>query len=131
MNNTTQNTVQNITTLTEAQNAILLNVMYDVAFNKVPDAEGFAYWMNEMNNGKTIHDVAAMWQPFLPQFAQGTVHNVIDTFANNAYNHNASVDVHSHWGILAINAVPSFELVYEMSVALAGQSVHDWAFPVL
>lgn len=133
MNNTQPSvmTQNNVMTPAQAQNAIILNKMYDVAFNKIPDAEGFAYWMNEMNNGKTIHDVAAMWQPFLPQFTQSTTHNVIDLFANNAFDHNATQDVHNHWGILAIHAVPSFELVYEMSVALVGQSTHDWANPVL
>ncbi len=108
---------------TTAKNAAILTAMYDVAFNKVPDAEGFQYWMNEMANGKTSHDIAKIWQSYIPSFgSMANTEVVIDMFSNNGYNHDASTSVQNHWGNLALSAVPSYELLYDMSVKLVGQT---------
>jgi hypothetical protein len=107
---------------TTAKNAAFLTAMYDVAFNRVPDAEGFQYWMNLMANGMTSHDIAYIWQSYIPAFTLDTTDNIIDTFSLNGYNHVASQNVHDHWGVLALNAIPSYELLYDMSVKLVGQT---------
>ena len=118
MNTNNTQTINDIT----AKNAAILTAMYDVAFNKVPDAEGFQYWMNEMANGKTSHDIAKIWQSYIPVFGNmANTELVIDMFSNNGYNKDASQDVQNHWGSLALSAVPSYELLYDMSVKLVGQ----------
>ena len=113
---------------TTAKNAIILTAMYEVAFDRLPDAEGFAYWMNEMANGWTTHDVAVAWQVHLPQFGYTETNSVINTFVYNGYEHKASADVLSHWGVLAINAVPSYELMYDAAVKLVGYTNEAHSF---
>jgi hypothetical protein len=122
MNNSTNTLATQHINAETAKNASILTAMYSVALNKVPDAEGFQYWMNEMANGKTIYDIAKIWQSYIPTF--GDLDNtriVINTFSTNGYKHNASQDVLNYWGVLALSAVPSYELMYDMSVQLVGQ----------
>lgn len=107
---------------TTAKNAAFLTAMYDVAFNRVPDAEGFQYWMNEMANGKTTHDIAVIWQNYIPAFTYATTADTINQFSLNGYNKTADTSVLNHWGVLALNAIPSYELLYDMSVKLVGQT---------
>ena len=123
----TNNTTQMINTTT-ATNAVILTAMYEVAFDRLPDVEGFNYWMNEMANGKTAHDVAKAWQVHLPMFSQDATPSIIDTFVMNGYEHNASQDVINHWSKLALSAVPSYELMYDAAVKLVGlqNEVHSF-----
>lgn len=106
--------------LNTAKNAVILTSMYEVAFNREPDAEGFQYWMNEMANGKTTHDIAVIWQNYIPKFTYDTVDNVIDTFVMNGFEHHASTATINYWGLLYANAVPSYELMYDAAVQLVG-----------
>lgn len=115
----TNNTTQMINNAT-AKNAVILTAMYEVAFDRLPDVEGFNYWMNEMANGKTSHDVAKAWQVHLPTFGYEKTDNIIDTFVMNGYEHHATTDVVAHWGKLALSAVPSYELMYDAAVKLVG-----------
>lgn len=111
-----ENTINNTT----AKNAVFLTAMYEVAFDRLPDAEGFEYWMNLMANGKSTHDIAVIWQNYIPAFNYQNTATVINTFVQNGYEHSASTEVLNHWGVLAINAVPSYELLYDASVKLVG-----------
>lgn len=124
-NNTTQSQTINSTTAT---NAVILTAMYEVAFNREPDVEGFQYWMNEMANGKTAHDVAKAWQVHLPSMGYDNYANVIDTFVYNGYEHHASTATINYWGNLAISAVPSYELVYDAAVQLVGMQNDYFTF---
>lgn len=108
----------------------LITAFYKVAFNKAPDAEGLAYWINDLNNGQTVHQVAHSFGAFLPQFLPNNITNVINEFSFNAYGHAARLDVQNHWTILAMDAVPSYALMEEMALTLVGQPTDFWANPV-
>lgn len=122
-----ENNSQTINTTT-ATNAVILTAMYEVAFDRLPDAEGFAYWMNEMANGWTAHDVAKAWQVHLPSFGVANVNTTINTFVYNGYEHHASSSTMDYWSVLAANAVPSYELMYDAAVKLVGMQneTHDF-----
>ena len=115
----TNNNSQTINNTT-ATNAVILTAMYEVAFNREPDVEGFQYWMNEMANGKTAYDIAVIWQNYIPKFTYSTADNVIDTFVMNGFEHHANQATIDYWGVLAVNAVPSYELMYDAAVQLVG-----------
>lgn len=119
-------TTQALNTAT-ATNALILTAMYQVAFDRLPDVDGFTYWMNDLANGHTIHDVARSFGTHIPQFAQNTVDNTINFFFNNAVGHDASANTLNHWEILAINAVPSYALMEQLSLQLVGQPTEAWA----
>ena len=123
----TNNTTQMINNTT-ATNAVILTAMYEVAFNREPDVEGFQYWMNEMANGKTAHDVAKAWQVHLPVISLNNYEDVVDTFVYNGYEHHANQPTINYWGVLAINAVPSYELVYDAAVQLVGMQNDYFTF---
>jgi len=117
-------------TTQQAQNALAITVLYDIYFNRLPDAEGLAWWMNDMDNGATLRQVAQNIAigGNVPNFGQnGQTDTVIDLFYNNLVNHNANTDVHNHWNILALNAVPSNELAYQMSLEMIGLPKDSWA----
>lgn len=118
-------------TTTTAANAIAITALYKVAFNRLPDAEGLAWWLNDMEHGQSLHDVAHSFGPLLPKFGTGTVQNILNQFSNNAFGHDASPDVQNHWTSLAYMAVPSYEYVYEAALKLIGQPNDGWAVPVL
>ena len=118
---------ENKMTTKQAQDMLVITEMYNIAFNKLPDAEGLAYWMNDIANGHSLHDVARSIGTHLQPFSFEGTQNVIDTFYMNAIDKHATVDVQNHWGVLALNAVPSYELMYEMALALTGQPTDSWA----
>jgi len=119
------------TTVQTAANAIAVTALYKVAFNRLPDAEGLAYWLNQMDNGNTLRDVARGFSTHLPQFGTGKVASTVDALVMNATGHAASAPAVEHWGILAINAVPSYELAYELTLQLVGQPLDPWAVPLV
>ncbi len=108
-----------------------ITALYKVAFNRAPDAEGLAYWLNDMAHGQTLDQVAHSFSPYIPQFSLHTAASVIDQFSINAFAHIASNDVQNHWQILGLNAVPSYALVEEMALQICGQQLDAWASPVL
>jgi len=114
------NTTNTTTTTQEAQNALLITALYEVAFNRLPDAEGLAWWMNDMNNGVSFHNVARQFAVHIPQFGYETTEAIVNKFSMNAFEHTASQDVINHWGVLAVNAVPSFYLAEQMALQLVG-----------
>jgi len=116
-------------TTQQAQNALGITVLYDIYFNRLPDAEGLAWWMNDMENGATLRQVAQNMAigGNVPQFGYTSTDTVIDLFYNNLVNHNADPEVHNHWKILAINAVPSNELAYQMTLETIGLPKDSWA----
>lgn len=115
-------------TAQQASNAIAVTALYKVAFDRLPDADGLAYWLNSMENGQTLRDVARGFSTHLPQFSSATsTQSIVDMFMQNALDHNASADTVNHWGILAVNAVPSYELAYELTLKLTGQPTDPWA----
>lgn len=116
-------------TTQQAQNALGITVLYDIYFNRLPDAEGLAWWMNDMDNGATLRQVAQNMAigGNVPNFGSYTTDSTIDLFYNNLVNHNANAEVHNHWNILAINAVPSNELAYQMTLEMIGLPKDQWA----
>lgn len=108
-----------------------ITALYKVAFNRLPDPDGLAYWLNDMANGQTLHQVANSFAVHLPQFGTGNINTIINQFSNNAFGHNASVDVLNHWGNMAYMAVPSFALVEQMALQLVGQPIDNWGSPVV
>jgi len=113
------------------QNTIAITALYKVAFNRLPDAEGLAWWLNDMANGQTFSQVAHSFAPHLPSFGYESMEKIIDTFSMNAFGREARDDVQNHWQIMAINAVPSYELVKSMALELVGQPLNSWAYPVV
>lgn len=114
-----------------AKNALAITALYKVAFDRLPDLEGLNWWLNDMANGQSFTQVAHSFAPHLPVFGYGNTPAIIDQFSMNAFGHVASVDVQNHWQIMALNALPSYELVKSMALELLGQPIDSWAYPVL
>jgi hypothetical protein len=112
-------------------NALFVTALYDVAFDRVPDAEGFAWWMKDLDNGQSFADVAASFSPHIPAFTYATTESTIDMFSMNAFNHEASDDVQNHWQVMAVNAVPSHALLLETALYVIGQPLDSWAYPIV
>ena len=86
---------------TTALHALQITALYKVAFNRLPDAEGLAWWMKDMANGQTLAQVANSFAPHIPAFGYANMEQTIDTFSMNAFGREARDDVQNHWQIMA------------------------------
>ena len=114
-------------TTQQAQNALIVTQMYEVALNRLPDAEGLAWWLNDLDNGQTLQQVAHNICTNIEQFSYGRVDDIVNMLYQNKFGHDANPVTVNHWEILAINAVPVEALVHQMSIGIVGLPTESWA----
>lgn len=118
-----------------AENIVKITALYEAAFHHLPDTAGLQWWLNDMEHGKSMQQIATLFMQN-PEFvaahpAGESIDHYLSTIHQNAFGRAIDTYTLNHWEILNFDAVPRVEALVafaEMSIPLAGQTPHypDW-----
>ena len=121
----------------EYQNtAAALSKLYFLVFNRIPDNEGLTYWVNAMQNGESMANIAASFaqsEEFATAYADATTNaSFLDQLYQNAFNRNADSNGKAYWegkmteGFSQADVINSFAASAEFD-EVAGSNVQTTA----
>ncbi len=129
-------------TTSNVTNEQFVRALYLTVFNKAnPDAEGLAWWLNDLNNGATFEQVAGNFMQhseYIAAHPNLNPNNTVEGFIadntsminqawSNTYNTSTPIDILNHTNIIMLSAVPEAAiLVMIADSSIVGVNHETW-----